>query len=87
MSFFPELGPEEFEDLFRLFAAGHYEIGQPPKEIIILQKRFRSRLQGIWDAIEPEPTEITFDDFRRGIVQRFLERIKKENPSYRRPRF
>jgi hypothetical protein len=87
MSFLPELSPDEYEELFRLFAAGYYQIGPPPKEIIVSQKQFRSRLQGIWDSIEPEPTEITFDDFRHSLVQRFLDRIKKEDPHFRRPKF
>jgi len=86
MSFLPELSSAEYEELFRLFAAGHYLIGHPPKEIIVSQKQFRSRLQGIWDAIEPEPTEFTFDDLRHSLVQRFLDRIKKEDPRFRRPR-
>jgi hypothetical protein len=32
MSFLPKLGPEEFEDLFKLFTAAIYQVGISPKE-------------------------------------------------------
>jgi hypothetical protein len=31
MSFLPKLGPEEFEELFRLFTAAIYQVGISPK--------------------------------------------------------
>jgi hypothetical protein len=86
MSFLPKVGSEEFEELFRLFAAGHQVIGQTPKEILDSQRQLRERLQIIWDAIEPKPREIVFADFRRSVVELFLARLKKEDPRFRRPR-
>ena len=53
MSFLPKLGPEEFEDLFKLFTAAIYQVGISPKEARGLQIQLRERLQKIWDATDP----------------------------------
>lgn len=86
MSFLPKISSEEYEELFRLFNAGHYVIGPPPKEILNSQRQLQQRLKNIWDAVDPKPPEMDFADFRRGVVELFLDRLRKEDPRFRRPR-
>ena len=82
----PKLGPQEFEELFRLFTAANYQLGITPKDAQKLQARLRQRLQEIWDATNPKPFPVTFHDFRRAVVEQFLDRLRKEDPRFRRPR-
>jgi hypothetical protein len=85
MSFLPKISSEEYEELFRLFTAGHYVIGPTTKEILDSQRQLQHRLKSIWDAVEPKPQEVDFPDFRRGVVELFLDRLKQEDPRFRRP--
>jgi hypothetical protein len=86
MSFLPRIGPEEYEELFRLFAAAHYVIGPTTKEILNSQRQLNERLRSIWDAIDPKPPEMGFADFRHDVTTLFLDRLKKEDPRFRRPK-
>jgi hypothetical protein len=86
MSFFPRLSPQESEELFRLFTAAIYQVGSTPKEARNFQMQLRQRLQEIWDTTDPKPFPATFNDFRRSVVEEFLDRLRKEDPRFRRPR-
>jgi len=57
MSFLPEISSEEYEELFKLFAAGHYVIGPTTKEILNSQRQLQHRLRSIWDAVDPNRLE------------------------------
>jgi hypothetical protein len=86
MSFLPDLSAAELEDLFGLFKSSITQVGITPKEASIFQRQLRDRLQQIWNAIDPKPIEMNFDDFRKSILQRFFDRLDKENPQRHRPR-
>jgi hypothetical protein len=51
-----------------------------------LQTRLRERLQKIWDAADPKPFPLVFDDFRQGVMEQFLDKLSKQDPDYRRHR-
>jgi hypothetical protein len=87
MSFMPRLSPEDKEQLFQLYCAAHTQVGVTPKEARAFQLELSRRLHEIWDAIDPKPMPLTFNDFRRGLIEEFLERLRKQNPGRQRPRF
>jgi len=88
MSFLPKLSPEEFEELFLLFTRAIYQVGGiSPKEVRELQIQLRERLQKIWNATEPKPFPLVFEDFRQSVIEQFLDRLRKQDPRSRRPRF
>ena len=86
MSSMPELSPEQAEELFQLYSKAINAVGIMPKEALTLQTKLRERLQTIWNA-EPRPMPLVFDDFRHRVIQEFLDRRRKLDPRFRRPRF
>jgi hypothetical protein len=85
MSFIPD--PEQFEELFALYRVSETERGLNAGQILELKSQFRQRLADIWNAIEPKPFPVTFDDFRRALLQEFRDRMRKDDPRFRRPKF
>jgi hypothetical protein len=79
----PELSPQEQEELFQLYLAADKHIGIAPEEVLRLQREFRDRLKKIWDA-EPRPMPYVFDDFRRLVIEQFLDRLRKQDPRHHR---
>ncbi len=86
MSFIPRLDPEQFEELFALYRVSETERGLKAGQILELKSQFRKRLTDIWNAIEPKPFMVTFEDFRRALVQEFRDRMRKDDPRFRRPK-
>ena len=86
MSSTPKLSSSEFEELFGLYKTARTKPGITPKEARNLLNEIRARLQKIWDATEPKPFPMVFEDFRRSVIEQFLDRLRKEDPRYRRPR-
>jgi hypothetical protein len=82
MSFTPRLKPEEFEHLFRLYTTAFNEVGISPKETRKFQIQLREELQKIWDAIEPKPMPMNFEDFRQLMREEFLKRLRREDPRF-----
>jgi len=58
-----------------------------PREAFTRQRKFTARLEEIWEASKPVPFPLTYDDFRRAVIDQILKRLRKEDPRYRRPRF
>jgi hypothetical protein len=83
----PKLSSSEFEELFELYRKAKTEPGITPKEERKLITELRVRLGNIWDATEPKPFPMVFNDFRRDVIEQFLDRLRKEDPRYRRSRF
>ena len=68
------LSPEEEDELFRLFTAAYYDSGsKTTKEYKALQRNFREKVYELWNA-HGRPFPDTLEDFRRPIVNQFLER-------------
>jgi hypothetical protein len=86
MSLLPKPSPEEFEELFQLFREALVQPRITPTQARAWQKQLRERLQQFWDAIDPKPFPVVFDDFRRSIMDDFYDRLRKEDSSFRRPR-
>jgi hypothetical protein len=84
----PEVSETEFKELLDLFVRGHRTSTREiePGEARVLRARLDRRLLEIYSA-DPLPFPQTYDDFRRFVVDRFLETLKKEDPRFRRPRF
>ena len=87
MSFLPKLSPQEFEELFWLYNAAINQIGITPREARMLQIQWRERLQEIWNATDPKPFPMVFDDFRQSVIEQFLDRLQKQDPRFHRPKF
>ena len=87
MSLLPKLNPEEFEELYQLFRGALIQPGITPTQARQWQKQLRERLQQIWDATDPKPFPAVFDDFRQSFMDDCFDRLRKEDPQYRRPRF
>ncbi len=85
MSLLPKPSPEEFEELFQLFRGALIQ-RITPTQARERQKQLRERLQQIWDATNPKPFPAVFDDFRQSIMDDFYDRLRKEDPLFRRPR-
>jgi hypothetical protein len=85
MSSLPKPSPEEFEELFQLFRGALIQ-RMTPSQAREHQKQLRQRLQKLWDATEPKPFPAVFDDFRRSIMDDFFDRLRKEDPQFRRPK-
>jgi hypothetical protein len=81
----PKLSPSEFEELFGLYETAKTKTGITPKEARKLITELRVRLGNIWDAIESKPWPLVLDDFRRAVIEQFLDRLRKEDPRFRRP--
>jgi hypothetical protein len=81
----PALSAEQSEELYRLYITAFNQVGGGigPKEARNLQIKLREALREIWDA-EPRPVEHVFDDFRRIVMQQFLDRSRSQDPQYRR---
>jgi hypothetical protein len=77
--------PEE-EELFRLYVRSTTDRDITPKETVELQDQLRQRLREIWDR-ETRPIDLVFDDFRKSMIEKFLDRLRKQDPGFRRPRF
>jgi hypothetical protein len=85
----PKLSSSEFEELFELYKTAKTKPGITPKESRRLITELRARLGNIWDAIDPKPLQpfpMVFEDFRRSVVDQFSDRLRKEDPRFRRPR-
>ena len=87
MSFLSRISPEGYEELFRLFAAGHYLIGPTPKEILESQKQLQHRLKSIWDAVDPKPPGMNFSDFRHSASSCSLTAFEKKTFAFAGPCF
>ena len=72
---------------FNLYVRAEVEPGVPPGELLTRQKEFRARLEQIWNVSQPAPFPLTYHDFRRAVIDQILERLRKEDPRFRRPRF
>jgi len=83
----PALSPQENEELFRLYTVAMNQVGGISlKEVRKGQIELREQLQKIWDR-EPRPIEYVFDDFRRSVMQQFLDRLRSQDPRFGRPQF
>jgi hypothetical protein len=82
MSFTPRLKPEEFEHLFQLYMVAFNQVGLTPKEARNFQIQLREELQKIWDAIDPKPMPLTFEDFRQSMREQFLQRLRRADPRF-----
>jgi hypothetical protein len=82
----PKIGEELFRELLGLYVEAYQRRGLSSEEEEARQIHLDRRLLEIYSA-DPLPFPQTFIDFRRFIIDRFLERFKKEDPRYRRPRF
>jgi hypothetical protein len=84
----PKISEAEFKELLELFVRGHRTSLREiePGEARAARARLNQRLMTIYSA-EPLPFPQTYDDFRRFVVERFLDVLKKEDPRFRRPRF
>ncbi len=80
-------GPEDFEELFNLYFRANCAPEVSPSEAIRRQEEFARRLQQIWNTFEPPPFPITYHEFRRLLIDQILERLRKQDPRYRRPKF
>jgi hypothetical protein len=76
---------QEKEELFQIYVRMNRDIGVSPKEVPGLKRELRDRLRKIWDA-EPRPISLIFDDFWRDVMDQFLDRLRKQDPQFRRPR-
>ncbi len=85
MSLLPKPSPDECEELFQLFRGALIQ-RITPTQARERQKQLRERLQQIWDATNPKPFPAVFDDFRQSIMDDFYDRLRKEDPLFRRPR-
>lgn len=79
MSFTPRLEAEEFDRLFRLYRAAFNQPGVSPRQAQKFQIQLREELQKIWDAIDPKPMPLTFEDFRILMKEEFLKRQERED--------
>jgi hypothetical protein len=82
MSFTPRLSAEDFESLYRLYRKAFTQSGVSPKNAATLQIELREQLQALWNATDPKPINMNFEDFRRAMMQRFLDRSGSEDPRY-----
>ena len=84
----PKISEAEFKELLELFVRGHRTSGREiePGEAQAARRRLDRRLLEIYSK-DPLPFPQTYDDFRRFVVDRFLDLLKKEDPRFRRPRF
>ena len=80
-------GPEDFEELFNLYVRANVEPDISPSEARVRQDEFAKWLEQIWNTFEPPPFPITYHEFRRLVIDQILERLRKEDPRYRRPKF
>lgn len=53
MSYSPNLTPEKFEELFRIFSAAFHHVGITPKEARSCQIRLKEELKSIWQSLDP----------------------------------
>jgi hypothetical protein len=74
----PHLNPVEAEEFFQLYKKANNQTGITPREARKLLVELRERLQKIRN-IEPRPMPLVFDDFRRAVMDLFLERLRKED--------
>ncbi len=81
-----KISETEFKELLDLYVLGHRSRGAEPGEARAARGRLDRRLVDIYSA-NPLPFPQTYDDFRHFVVDRFLDRLKKEDPRFRRPRF
>ena len=80
------MSPDEFEELFGLYCKANCNPDLSAKEAIHAQQLLAQRLQQIWNS-EKLPFPYVYHDFRRLVIDRILERLRKEDPRYRRPKF
>ncbi len=80
-------GPEDFEELFNLYVRANVEPDISPSEALVRQEEFAKRLEQIWNTFEPPPFPITYHEFRRLVIDQILERLRKADPRFRRPKF
>jgi len=82
----PELSEDAFKELLALYVRAHRTPGVSIEEGRRLRLELIEKLTAIYSA-DPLPFPYTFEDFRRTVIDRMLETLRKEDPRFRRPRF
>jgi hypothetical protein len=75
-----EISEEEFKELLSLYVIGYRSLDRSGQFAAKARRDLNDRLK---EAAGNIPFPYSFNDYRRAIVERFLDRLKKEDPRFK----